>query len=73
MLSTADIRADLQALRQSSAMPIQIACGAQDIITPSAACQDLAQAMSAPFTLIEGAGHLCALEAAPAVAQFLLH
>lgn len=71
MLSTATIRADLQAFQQSSSASIRIACGEQDIITPPAACQALAQALSIPYTAIAGAGHLCALEAPEAVNTFL--
>jgi pimeloyl-ACP methyl ester carboxylesterase len=63
MLSTADIRADLLAFRAISAAPVQVACGDQDVITPPAACQELAQWMAAPYTDLPGAGHLCALQA----------
>ncbi len=73
MLSTADLRADLQAFKQNSAAPIRIACGDQDIITPPAACQDLARSINAPYTSLIGAGHLCALEAAPAIASWLVN
>jgi pimeloyl-ACP methyl ester carboxylesterase len=71
MLSTADIRADLQAFQQSSAAPIRIACGDQDIITPPSACQELARIIGAPYTSLSGVGHLCALEAPQAVNEFL--
>jgi pimeloyl-ACP methyl ester carboxylesterase len=71
MLSSADIRADLQAFKAASSAVIRIACGEQDIITPPAACQALAEAIHAPYTSIAGAGHACALEAPAAVNAFL--
>jgi pimeloyl-ACP methyl ester carboxylesterase len=73
MLSIADIRADLLAFRKSSAAPVQVACGDQDVITPPAACEELARAIQAPYTNLPGAGHLCAVQAAPAIAQLLHH
>ncbi len=71
MLSSADIRADLQVFRQESRAPIQVACGEQDIITPPAAALDLAQYLQASYTSLPGAGHLCALQAPGAIAQLL--
>jgi pimeloyl-ACP methyl ester carboxylesterase len=71
MLSIADIRADLQAFKQHSTAPIQVACGDQDVITPPAACQDLAQSIQAPYTDLPGAGHLCALQVPQAIAPIL--
>jgi pimeloyl-ACP methyl ester carboxylesterase len=62
MLSTANIRADLQAFHSASSAPMQVACGDQDVITPPSACQDLANFISTPYTHLPGAGHLCALE-----------
>lgn len=71
MLSTANIRADLQAFRGESNAPIQVACGDQDVITPPTACQDLAKFIHAPYTDLPGAGHLCALQAPQAIAPLL--
>jgi pimeloyl-ACP methyl ester carboxylesterase len=71
MLSTADIRADLQAFRQQSSAPIHVACGDQDVITPPSACEELARFIQAPYTLLAGAGHLCALQAAAPISQLL--
>ncbi len=71
MLSHADIRADLQAFRQVSDAPVQVACGDEDVITPPQACQDLAQFVKAPYTSLPGAGHVCALEAHAYVAEKL--
>lgn len=71
MLTQADIRADLAAFRLESSAPVQVACGDQDIITPPAACRDLAAFIQAPYTELEGAGHLCALQAPQALSQLL--
>jgi pimeloyl-ACP methyl ester carboxylesterase len=72
MLSTADIRADLQAFRQQSAAPIQVACGDQDVITPPNACEELARFIQAPYTALAGAGHLCALQVPQKITPLLL-
>jgi pimeloyl-ACP methyl ester carboxylesterase len=71
MLSAAAIRPDLQAFRQASAAPIQVACGDQDVITPPKACRELAEFIAAPYTELAGAGHLCALQAPQAIASLL--
>ncbi len=71
MLSTANIRADLQAFKSACSAPIQVACGDQDIITPPQTCRDLASLIHAPYTDIAGAGHLCALEAPQLISQIL--
>ncbi|NJM43365.1 MAG: alpha/beta fold hydrolase [Brachymonas sp.] len=63
MLSSGRLTADLQLFRAQSSASIRIACGVEDVITPPAACQALAQTMTAPFMLLAGAGHLCALQA----------
>jgi pimeloyl-ACP methyl ester carboxylesterase len=72
MLSLADIRADLAAFRSVSKVPIQVACGDEDVITPPEACRDLAQWLHAPYTSLPGAGHLCAIEAAQALQSLLI-
>ncbi|TAG26935.1 MAG: alpha/beta fold hydrolase [Burkholderiales bacterium] len=69
MLSTADIRSDLQAFKSASNAPIRVACGDQDVITPPAACQDLAKFIQAAYTDLPTAGHLCALQAPQAVSE----
>ncbi len=71
MLSKADIRADLQAFRSASAAPIQVACGAEDVITPPQACRELADSIQAPYTDLPGAGHLCALQAPQLISTLL--
>jgi pimeloyl-ACP methyl ester carboxylesterase len=73
MLSSADIRADLQAFRAASPASIQVACGEQDVITPPQACRDLAAFIHAPYAPLPGAGHLCALQAPQAVSNILTH
>jgi pimeloyl-ACP methyl ester carboxylesterase len=71
MLSSANIRADLQAFRSTSCAPICMACGDLDVITPPAACHALAEHIAAPYTNFSGAGHVCPLEA-PALVNTLL-
>lgn len=67
MLAQADIAADLHAIRAARALPITVACGALDTITPAKACQALAQSVQAPYIDLGQAGHLCAIEAAASV------
>jgi pimeloyl-ACP methyl ester carboxylesterase len=71
MLSLADIRADLRAFRQTSSAPITVACGELDAITPAKACQELAQAIQAPYVNLGAVGHVCAMEAHEKVNQML--
>jgi pimeloyl-ACP methyl ester carboxylesterase len=72
LLGAADIRAELQAFRGRSQAPIRVACGAQDLITPLAACQALAWAFQANCQVLPETGHLCAIEAAYAVSDYLI-
>jgi len=55
-----------------ASVPVAVYCGAQDTITPPAACQEVAQKFGAPLTLIERAGHASPCEAAPAVARAIV-
>ncbi len=71
MLSTGNIRADLQVFRAASAAPITVACGDADVVTPPAACQSLAQAIGVPYISLGAVGHFCALEAAAQVNALL--
>jgi pimeloyl-ACP methyl ester carboxylesterase len=71
MLSVADIRADLAAFQSVSQACIRVACGDEDVITPPAACSDLARWLNAPYTSLPGAGHLCAIQAPHAVSRLL--
>ncbi len=61
---------DLAARRP--AMPVQVHCGDADAVTPPAACGLAAQALSAPFDLIPGAGHASPVEQPDAVARLIL-
>ncbi len=71
MLSTAEICADLQVFKKNSTAPMHVGCGDQDIITPPAACQELARSIGAPYTELSGTGHLCALEMPKAVNELI--
>ena len=44
------------------AVPCEVHCGSADSITRADDCQALALALGAPFKLIPGAGHACAIE-----------
>lgn len=55
LLANADLAADLA--QCAGRVPMAVAVGAQDSITPPAACERLAQIAQAPFDLIEHAGH----------------
>lgn len=72
MLAQADIGADLHAVRAASPLPITVACGALDTITPAKTCQALALSVQAPYVDLGVAGHLCAIEAAAAVNPILV-
>lgn len=54
-----------------SQAPVSVYCGAQDIITPPTACEEVAKKFGTSLTLIERAGHASPCEAAPAVAQII--
>lgn len=43
-------------------VPCEVHCGSADSITRAEACQAVASAFEAPFSLIAGAGHACAIE-----------
>lgn len=49
------------------AVPCEVHCGSADGITRPEDCQVVANAFAAPFTLIAGAGHACAIEQPDAV------
>jgi pimeloyl-ACP methyl ester carboxylesterase len=63
MLAHADIASDLQLFTASSAVPITVACGELDTITPPKACRALAQAVGARYVPLGDVGHLCAVQA----------
>ncbi len=57
---------------QRLAMPVQVACGDADAVTPPAACRAVAEALGAPFEVIVGAGHASPVEQPDAVARLIL-
>ena len=59
--------ADLAGLLRQVRCPALVGCGDADAITPPAGCEALARAAGLPFVSLGPAGHVCALEAAPAV------
>jgi pimeloyl-ACP methyl ester carboxylesterase len=67
LLANAVIANDLASIT----CPITVACGSMDTITPSAACKSLADKLHAPYVDLDGAGHLCAVQAWPQVNQIL--
>jgi pimeloyl-ACP methyl ester carboxylesterase len=67
MLSEGDILTDLL----HAACPIEVASGSADTITPYDGCAALAAQVKARYTLLAGAGHLCALESAHEVSSLL--
>jgi pimeloyl-ACP methyl ester carboxylesterase len=63
MLANADIMADLRAFLVSSSLPVTVACGELDTITPAKACRALALAAGAQYVSLGNVGHLCAVQA----------
>jgi len=55
LLANADLAADLA--RCAGKLPMAVAVGAEDTITPPAACERLAQIAHAPFQTVPRAGH----------------
>jgi pimeloyl-ACP methyl ester carboxylesterase len=66
LLCGGDLLADLP-----PAMPVSVACGALDAITPPAGCAEVAQKCGVPLKLIEGAGHASYVEQPAAIAVIL--
>lgn len=54
------------------AMPVRVLCGAQDVVTPPAACHEVAAACGATLEELPNAGHACYVEQPEAVARVLL-
>ena len=73
LLCGSDLLALLQAARGSALAdaPVQVAVGAEDVITPPAACAELAAALHAPVTRIDRCGHACAIEQPALVAALI--
>ncbi len=67
MLAHGDLLGDLLALK----LPLLVASGSADSITPLAGCQALASALGAPYVSLGAVGHACTLEAADAVNALL--
>ena len=67
MLAHGDLLGDLLALK----LPLLVASGSADSITPATGCQTLADAVGAPYVSLGAVGHACALEAADAVNALL--
>jgi pimeloyl-ACP methyl ester carboxylesterase len=61
LLANADLAADLEAC--AGHLTMSVAVGAQDTITPPAACERLALAARAPFEIVPRAGHAGYIEA----------
>jgi len=54
-----------------SPMPVQVACGALDAVTPPEACAGVAQAFGVELSLLPDAGHACYVEQPQAAARLL--
>lgn len=67
MLSTGRLDADLAHV----SVPLVVASGSADTITPPAACADVAHRKELPWTDLGPVGHVCALEAAARVNALL--
>ncbi len=67
MLSTGRLAADLASI----SVPLIVASGSADTITPPAACADLAHHKNLAWTDLGPVGHVCALEAAERVNRLL--
>ncbi|HYP83706.1 alpha/beta hydrolase [Variovorax sp.] len=66
LLAGAVVLADLP-----PAMPVQVACGALDVVTTPDACAQVAHACGVPLQLLPEAGHACYVEQPQATARLL--
>jgi len=66
LLCNADLLADLP-----PPMPVRVACGALDVVTPPAACEEVARRCGVPLELVDDAGHAGYVEQPQAVATLL--
>ena len=66
LLCNADLLADLP-----PPMPVRVACGALDVVTPPAACEEVARRCGVPLELVDDAGHAGYVEQPQAVAALL--
>jgi pimeloyl-ACP methyl ester carboxylesterase len=67
MLAADDLATHVQGL----GLPIDVACGQADRITPAQGCAQLAARLGVPFHMLGDVGHACPLEAAQAVNELL--
>jgi pimeloyl-ACP methyl ester carboxylesterase len=54
------------------ALPVRVLCGEHDVVTPPAACREVAAACGRTLEELPGAGHACYVEQPEAVARVLL-
>lgn len=66
LLCGADLLADLP-----PAMPVRVACGELDVVTPPAACEEVARQCGVALELLPGAGHASYVERPTVVAPLL--
>lgn len=66
LLCNADLLADLP-----PAVPVRVACGALDAVTPPAACEEVARRCGVPLEWVDDAGHAGYVEQPQAVAALL--
>lgn len=66
LLCNADLLADLP-----PPMPVRVACGALDVVTPPASCAEVARQCGVPLELLDDAGHAGYVEQPQAVATLL--
>ncbi|SFP71532.1 Pimeloyl-ACP methyl ester carboxylesterase [Variovorax sp. OK605] len=66
LLCNADLLADLP-----PPMPVRVACGTLDVVTPPAACAEVARRCGVPLELLDDAGHAGYVEQPQAVATLL--
>ena len=66
LLCNADLLADLP-----PAMPVRVACGTLDVVTPPEACAEVARGCGVTLEPIEGAGHASYVERPESVAALL--
>lgn len=72
LLCGGDLLADCRRIAVAQGpVPVQVWCGTEDIVTPPAACAEVAAALDVSLQPIEGAGHACYVEQ-PAVLAALL-
>lgn len=66
LLCNANLLADLP-----PPMPVRVACGALDVVTPPASCEEVARQCGVPLELVDHAGHAGYVEQPQAIAALL--